>query len=289
MARFGISVALLTPFRADGALDTVMLGDHARNMMDAGVDGVTLFGTTGEGASVGLAERRLGIDALIAKGIDPARIVLGVYGTAVEDVAAQVEQGRASDITQFLLPPPFYFGDVSDDGLFNWFSEMFGATDAQTRFILYHIPQVTRVPLSIDLVHRIVAKFADRVAAIKDSSGVWDNAKTLLEHNKLPVLTGDERLLHRAVAMGGAGSICGMANLYPKRMLRIFETGQEDPALSAEVNYVVSHPVMATLKALMAKATNNPEWERLRAPMTPLASATHMTAKAHDLLPDADG
>ena len=42
-------------------------------------------------------------------------------------------------------------------------------------------------------------------------------------------------------------------------------------------------------KALMAKATSNPEWERLRAPMTPLASATHMTAKAHDLLSDTDG
>jgi len=289
MARFGISVAMATPFQADGTLDTAMLGDHARKMMDAGVHGVTLFGTTGEGASVGLEERRLGIDALLAKGIDPARIVLGVYGTAVADVAAQVEQGRASDITQFLLPPPFYFGDVSDDGLFNWFSEILMATDAQTRFILYHIPQVTRVPLSIDLVHRIVARFGDRVAAIKDSSGVWENAKTLLEHNKLPVLTGDERLLHRAVAIGGAGSICGMANLYPKRMLRIFETGTEDPALTAEVNFVVSNPVMPMIKALMAKATSNPEWERLRAPLMPLDSATLMTAKAHDLLSDTDG
>ncbi len=289
MARFGISVALVTPFQADGALDSAMLGDHARNMMDAGVDGVTLFGTTGEGASVGLAERRLGIDALIAKGIDPARIVLGVYGTAVADVAAQVEQGRASGITQFLLPPPFYFGDASDEGLFGWFKEIFEATDAQTRFILYHIPQVTRVPLSVDLVHRIVATFGDRVAAIKDSSGVWDNAKTLLEHNKLPVLTGDERLLHRAVAIGGAGSICGMANLYPKRVLRIFETGTEDPALTAEVNYVLSNPVMPMLKALVAKATSNPDWDRLRAPLVALDPGTLAGARAHDLLSDADG
>lgn len=60
---FGISAALLTPFAADGSIDTGRSAAHTAALLGRGLAGVTPFGTTGEGASVGVAERRAALDA----------------------------------------------------------------------------------------------------------------------------------------------------------------------------------------------------------------------------------
>jgi 4-hydroxy-tetrahydrodipicolinate synthase len=270
---FGVSVALLTPFTASGDIDAARLGAHARALLDRGADSVTLYGTTGEGASIGQAERTIGIEALLSAGCPAPRIVLGVCATSVSDAVAQVAEGSRYGIAEYLLLPPFYFKGNSDEGLHDWHAQIFARADTNARFILYHIPQVTGVGLSINLVGRLAATAPGRLRAIKDSSGDWNNAKALLDLGALTVLVGDERLLHRAMALGAGGAITGMANLYPERMKRIVDTATEDAALSEEVGRIVSVPVIPALKAVIAARSGEPAWERLRAPLSPLDAA----------------
>ena len=276
MDRFGISAALLTPFDEDGVLDETLFVRHMASVLSEGADGVTLFGTTGEGASIGFGERLAGLDHAIGAGIPSERIVMGVCATSVADAADQVARAGERGIRDFLLLPPFYFKGCSDSGLFHWHAALFTRTDPHMRFIVYHIPQVTGVPLSVALVGRLAAAFPERILAIKDSSGDWENAQSLLSLKALPVLIGDERVLHRAAALGGAGAITGMANLYPARMKRLFETATEDTSLSEEVTRIVSGPVIPALKAVLAERTGEPGWEHLRPPLEPLdAAARH--------------
>ena len=108
-AEAGVSIALLTPFDDDGGIDTARLAAHASDMLLRGATSVTLFGTTGESASIGIRERVIGIDALRGGAVPADRIILGVCATAVQDVAAQVRKGLEFGIRNFLLPPPFYF------------------------------------------------------------------------------------------------------------------------------------------------------------------------------------
>lgn len=243
---------------------------HAKGTLQGGANGVTMFGTTGEGASIGLSERPAALSAMIDSGISAEKMTLGVGGPAISDVASQVEQGIVHGVTKFLLLPPYYFKDLDDAGLFEWHSSLFEVADRKAKFILYHIPQVTQIPLSLDLVKRLRRDFPDRVVAIKDSAGQWDNTRALLESGEIPVLVGDERLLHKAAAMGGAGSICGLANLYPGRLRTLFDTQNEDVALSDEVNLIVSVPVIPALKQIMAIRSGNPGWTNLRAPLQAL-------------------
>ncbi len=249
-------------------------------MLENGANGVTPFGTTGEGASVALDERSAAISALIDSGVARKKITLGLCGTAIGDVALQVQQGVAFGITNYLLLPPFYFKDLSDEGLFEWHAKLFKTVDSQAKFILYHIPQLTHVPLSTELVNRLYAAYPERVLAIKDSAGQWENTKALLESRSIPVLVGDERLLHKAAAMGGAGSICGFANMYPRRMRTLFDTHVEDVALSSEVDLVVSVPVIPALKQAMAAMTGNPSWGNLRPPLQALTGDAHAAIAA---------
>ncbi|MEO1115039.1 MAG: dihydrodipicolinate synthase family protein [Pseudomonadota bacterium] len=272
MAQFGIFTALLTPFSADGSIDGERLAGHAAAVADRGVAGVTLFGTTGEGASIAAGERNTGIAALLETGLSPNRIVLGVYGSATADVAAQIDEGLRAGITRFLVPPPFYFGNADEDGVFQWFSELLGSSDPRAGIILYNIPQVTGVGISPPLARQLKEASPERVIAIKDSSGDWANAVRLLDSKVLPVLVGDERLLHKAVPMGCAGSITGVANLYPERLCSIMASSVEDAMLTRTVDRIVALPVIPTLKVLLADALGDPVWENLRAPLTRLTA-----------------
>lgn len=270
--KLGISAALLTPFCSDGQIDFVRLAQHARNVLENGAAGVTLFGTTGEGASVSAAERIAGLKSLVTDGIPTASIIETIYAPSVDEAVTQIAEGLALGVISFLLVPPFYFKGCSDDGLFDWHAQLFARADQRARFVLYHIPQVTGVALSPQLVGRLAAGFPDRLLAVKDSSGSWDNAANLLALDTIPVLVGDERLLHRAAARGGAGAITGMANLYPERMRRVFETATEDTALSAEVTRIVTQPVISALKALLARQSGDPGWDRVRPPLKRLSA-----------------
>ena len=277
MSDFGVSVALLTPFDRADAIDTSRLAAHAGDVLKRGADSLTLFGTTGESASIGRLERGAGLKALRAADIPAEKIILGLCAPAVADAAAQVAQGLDFGVRDFLLAPPFYFSPVDDDGLFDWHSALLCQTPDETRFILYHIPQVTGVPLSPPLVARLAAAFPDRIRAVKDSSGDWQNAAKLLDDKALPVLIGDERLLHRAVRLGGAGTITGMANIYPERMAQIIAHGEEDAALAETIDRLVSVPIIPGLKLLLADAMRDDQWERVRAPLTALDPAQRAT------------
>lgn len=239
-------------------------------MLQNGANGVTPFGTTGEGASIAFGERSGAISAMIDSGVPNEKMTLGLCGSAIGDVVSQVQQGVGFEITRFLLLPPFYFKDLDDAGLFEWHAKLFETADKQAKFILYHIPQVTQVPLSFDLVKRLCTTFPNRILAIKDSAGQWDNTSTLLESGEIPVLVGDERLLHKAAAMGGAGSICGMANLYPQRVRTLFDSQVKDIALSSDVDLIVSVPVIPALKQAMVAKTGNASWGNIRAPLQAL-------------------
>lgn len=287
MSKFGISVALLTPFTAEGDVDAARLGSHANAVLTGGASGITLFGTTGEGASLSAEERIEGVATLLKADIPAGKLTLGIYANSVAEAAGQIRAGLAAGVTTFLVPPPFYFPGTNDEGLFAWYAQLLAATDPGAQLILYHIPQVTAVPLSADLVGRIYAAFPGRIRAVKDSSGSWDTATAFLGLNSVPVLVGDERLLHRTVPLGGAGSITGCANLHPGRLTRVFETGQEDAALSTEIGAIVACPVIPALKVLLARATGDSAWENLRAPLVPLSDdqrATLLAATSAELI-----
>jgi 4-hydroxy-tetrahydrodipicolinate synthase len=275
-SRFGLSVALATPFASSGALDFGRLTTHARWCVSNGCDSVTVFGTTGEGASVGIAGRHQVFGALKAAGFDCRRQVLS--GIAAASVHETVEQCRAAydaDCRGLLLTPPFYFKDVSDDGLHAWFAKVFDGLGSRIRdVILYHIPSVTAVGISPDLIARLRKSHPGVVIGVKDSSGDADNTQRLLStHGDLAILVGDERQLAGAVRKGAQGTICGVANATPQLLRPMAYEGTEDPRVNALVDAVVALPVIPAVKALVAHVHRDPAWLAVRPPLDALGAA----------------
>jgi len=233
--KFGLSVALATPFDVAYKIDTARALTHAKSCLEKGCGSVTLFGTTGEGASIAPGERTAVIDAFVAGGIEAAQLVIGVMESAVAAAAAQIEDVRERGCKAILLGVPFYYKNITDDALFAWFSAVLTQVTTKRRdIILYNIPSVTGVELSISLISRLRGAFEADIMGVKDSSGNWDYTQRLLAaHNDLVILIGDERHLAAGVRLGGQGAISGMANLCPARMKTLIGMDRASLALGS--------------------------------------------------------
>ena len=271
--RFGLSCALATPFLADGGVDLARLTAHARSCLAAGCASATICGTTGEGASLGAGSRDRILGALHEAGIDLRHeIVVGIAASSIEEASVQVKQTAAFGCRTVLLPPPFYFKDATEDGLYDWYSLVLDrVTAGNLRAILYHIPAVTAMPLSIALIRRLKERFPSTLLGVKDSSGDSDYARLLLtQHRDLAILIGDERRLPGAVRMGASGAISGLANIVPDLMLPLANEGRDDQRIFALVEEVLKYPVTPAVKELVAHQTGDAAWRNVAPPLAPL-------------------
>jgi 4-hydroxy-tetrahydrodipicolinate synthase len=281
--RFGLSAAASTPFHDDGTINHALLVDHVKWCLANGCSSVTVFGTTGEGASIALAEREQVFGGLAAHRIGGDKVVGGVAAATLPDAVAQARAALDFGCRALLLAPPFYFKNVSDDGLFKWFAQLFETLGAAARdVLLYHIPSMTQAGLSVALIGRLREAFPEIIAGVKDSSGDWLNTEALLQqHQDLAILVGDERQLARAVRAGAQGTICGMANICPDAMLPLAEKGQDDPRIKQLVDALEKFPVIPAVKAIIAHRASERSWLNTRAPLLPLRGAELAALAGH--------
>jgi 4-hydroxy-tetrahydrodipicolinate synthase len=272
--KFGLSAALTSPFSTDGTLNIENLIAHANRCLANGCNSVTLFGTTGEGCSIGSRERKAVLGAFIDAGISPSNIVVGVLVDSIEDAADQAARALSAGVRNILLAPPSYFKNVSDDGLFAWFSAVFAKIGTGARDILvYNIPSVTMVALSVELVGRLRTAFPGIVTGVKDSSGTWSYTERLLkEHGDLIILIGDERDLARGVRLGGQGAISGVANFLTQDVRAMAVDGRDDKRIEDLVVELLKFPVTPAVKVLLSHTTGENIWLDVRAPLIALSA-----------------
>jgi 4-hydroxy-tetrahydrodipicolinate synthase len=270
-SRFGLSAALATPFTAEGAIDYGRLAEHASWCLGHGCDSVTAFGTTGEGASVSLAERERVLGALAASGIEGGGLVVGVSASSVDDAVEQARIGLAFSCRALLLAPPFYFKNAPEDGTFAWFASVFERLGGAARGVfLYNIPSMTAVAMPVALIRRLRDAFRGVVSGVKDSSSDWTYTQALLANRgDLSILIGDERHLAAGVRHGAEGSICGVAYILPGVVRRLAVDGTDDPRVTRLVDAMARHPIIPALKALIAERTGDAAWLRVRPPLVP--------------------
>src|SRR5512143_2804360 len=168
----GVWCATLTPLDANGDVDRARLRDHAQMLLARGVDGIAPFGTTGEGPSFSTAERRAGLDALIESGIDARRIAPATGCAALVDAVELTRHAVQTGCIGALVLPPFFFKDIDDEGVFASYAKLIERVgDARLRIYLYHIPQVSGVPIGYGAIERLLGAFPGVIAGVKDSAG----------------------------------------------------------------------------------------------------------------------
>lgn len=277
----GVYCATVTPLNADLSPDRKRLGEHCLSLLADGCHGIALLGTTGEANSFSVAERKAILEAALAAGVAPEQLAPGVGVAAIPDTVELVRHALSTGITRVVMLPPFYYKNVSDDGLFAAYARIIEAVaDPRLKVVLYHIPQTSAVPLSRPLVKRLVAAFPDTIIGLKDSSGDFANMQGLVEDNPgFAIMAGADPLLLPLLKLGGAGCITATSNLVPS-LLRTIYDHHADSARSVEIaaaqarieaarSLLNGYGQLPTVKAVLALRAGDPGWSRVRPPLRP--------------------
>ena len=189
-----------------------------------------------------------------------------------------------------LMLPPFYYKDLSDDGLYASFAEVIDRVgDARLKVYLYHIPPIAHVPITIGVTERLLKTYPHQVAGMKDSSGDWNNTKIFLDafaKSGFDVFVGSEGFLLRNMQSGGLGCISATANVNPGPIARLCESWQAGDADSqqARLNEVrdvfKKVPMIPALKAAIAHYGDDSTWRTVRPPLVPLTPELESTLVA---------
>jgi 4-hydroxy-tetrahydrodipicolinate synthase len=274
----GILVPALTPFDSNLDPDAQALLNHCRWLLDQGVDGLAVFGTTSEANSLGVDERMALLEQLIDGGISPDKLMPGTGMCALTDTIKLTRHAVEHGCRGVLMLPPFYYKAVNDDGLFASYAEVIQRVgNSSLRVYLYHIPPISQVGLSLPLIGRLLAAYPDAIAGLKDSSGDWNNTRAVLqEYPQLATFCGSETFLLDTLKHGGAGSITATANINPVQIRALYSSWQEDGAagLQAKITSVrKAYEIFATIPALKAVAADfygTPAWRSVRPPLRAL-------------------
>ena len=281
----GVFCASATPVLEDGTPDHAAFAIHAKALLAEGCDGIALLGTTGEANSFSLAQRQALLDQVITSGIDPQRLLPGTSQTNVADTVTLMRHAVEAGVKATVVLPPFYYKGVSDEGLFRFYAEAIeGVGRDDLRVVLYHIPPIAQVGLSVELVGRLLEAFPGIVVGIKDSSGKLESmqqfASTFADFS---VLAGADPFMLPLLKSGGAGCITSSSNLIGKHLRVVFDhffdpaQAEKVEAAQARINawrdLSNAYVQLPTIKAMLAKRRNHPGWTRVRPPLVELTPA----------------
>ena len=275
----GVFSPVITPFAADLTPDAARLVRHCRWLLSQDV-GLAVFGTNSEANSMSVAEKIKLLDALVDAGVPGPRMMPGTGACALTDSVELTRHAVDLGVGGVLMLPPFYYKGVSDEGLFSSYAEVIErVADPRLRIYLYHIPQVSNVPISLDLIERLLKAYPGIIAGIKDSSGNWENTAAMLERYQpdgFDVFAGSETFLLANMRGGGVGCITATGNVNPGAIAKLHQTWQQpdadaqQAALDAVRAIFQSFPMIPALKAAAAYFGGDPGFAAVRPPLVAL-------------------
>lgn len=277
----GLVAPILTPFNTDGTIAQDLYNAHAHRLLGSGCVALAPFGTTGEALSIGIDERIAALDALIADGVDPARMIPGTGLTNIADTARLSAACLERNCAGVMVLPPFYYKSVPDDGLIAYFSDLIAAIGRPNpNIFLYHIPQVAGVGIPVPVVRELRTRHPQQIIGIKDSSGDWDNTSALLDIDGLIVYPGSELPIMEALERGSPGCISATGNINAPAIAKIISLFDAHDLAGAREVYeeaksfrmlMTEFGPIPSQKMMLAAITGDKRWLNLRPPLLPLS------------------
>jgi 4-hydroxy-tetrahydrodipicolinate synthase len=209
----GLGVALVTPFRPNGAIDYAGLEKLIEHQIAGGVDYVVTMGTTGESVTLTKAEKH----ELLAQTIGFVRnrvpVVLGVGGSNTAEVIESLNSFDMDGVDALLSVSPYY-NKPTQEGIYQHYKAI--AQASLRPIILYNVPGRTGSNMAAETTIRLAKDFKN-IIAIKEASANLDQMGRILKHKPkdFMLISGDDALTLPIIALGGVGVISVVGNALP--------------------------------------------------------------------------
>jgi 4-hydroxy-tetrahydrodipicolinate synthase len=245
--------------------------------LECGCDGVTLFGTTGEGAEFSVGDRVSCLNAVISSGMDPKKLIISVGAMSIQDVVTLTQHATDRDVHGVLLMPPcIYRSGITESGVFAYFKSVIDRVDRDDlRLYLYHFPDISGVAITPTLIRRLDDRYPGRIVGVKDSGGNVEFTGVLVRgFSHLSIFTGSEIHLPELAVEGLRGTVCGLANVMPRLMREMVDKSSSYDRLQL-LPYIVSgdailsrRQFIPSAKTVLTSLLDDKEWLRVLPPMS---------------------
>ena len=304
----GIYSAALTPINDDLSINKNLYLEHCQYLMKQGHDGLAIFGTTGEANSFSIKEKCDTIDFLLSNNLDSNLLIPGTGSSSVEDAIQLTKFAEKNKSRAVLLLPPFYYKNVSDEGIINYFRkiiETVGSSDFH--YLLYNIPQTTSVVLNFNIIETLLKLYPNNIVGIKDSSGNIDSMlKTVKYFQDLALFCGHDSLALKIYKRGGAGAITAGTNIAGRLLCFIINNINKEKEIEDFNSYqallekiretITLEEPISVMKAYFSIINNNPDWNKVMPPLKSLDNPSNnktiirlieLTNKMDELIPSS--
>ncbi|HHX42281.1 MAG TPA: hypothetical protein GX715_20195 [Armatimonadetes bacterium] len=272
----GVFPALLTPFDRQGQLNEPMVEALVHHLLDAGVDGFYVGGSTGEGLLMSPQERRRLTTAAVRAANGKAKVIVHVGANATDDAVALARHAAEAGANAVSTLPPLFF-KVGDEAVIEHYARV---ASAGLPLIAYHIPSLTGQRMAPELMARLAE--IPGVAGLKFTDNDFFLMRNLIEDGagRWIVFNGSDEIFLCGLAMGAHGGIGSTYNVMPEAYVSLFRAFQAGDLRRAQelqfritraVRAIVAHPTIGALKAMMS--ARGLELGEPRRPLPPVSAA----------------
>ncbi|WP_199616278.1 4-hydroxy-tetrahydrodipicolinate synthase [Paenibacillus alkalitolerans] len=269
----GVFVPVVTPFLPNGELDLDSYGSYAGKLMEQGIQGTVINGTTGESPTVSWEEVELLVE--VTKERMAGNRIPVIVGTGSNDTAASVKltelAGNLEADAALVVVP--YYNRPSQEGIIEHFRAV---ARVGVPVIVYEIPSRTGVTLTVDTARRIME--LDGVIGLKDCSGGIGLVSELTRLGSKPVLCGEDEYFHAMLCAGASGGILASANVNTGTFIEVFRHAEAGKYMKAKRTF---DSLLPLIRLLFRESNPAPlKWlltyrgliasETVRLPMSPI-------------------
>lgn len=278
----GIWVPLVTPFH-NGAIDFLGLQQLVSHLLERGIDGIVVCGTTAEAAALNRHEQLAVLDAVLEL-VPAGRVVMGLAGNNLIELLQFQSEILKRCLAGLLVPPPHYIRP-SQAGLEAFFKTVADASSVP--IILYDIPYRTGAVFEQATLLKILDH--ERIVAVKDCGGNQANTLALLASKKADVLCGEDNQIFSALCLGASGAIAASAHVHPERFVALYQQVRDSQLAASRATFFQLLPLINSLfiepnpaPVKSALALEGLIGDELRAPMKRCSAPLKM--RLHDIL-----
>jgi 4-hydroxy-tetrahydrodipicolinate synthase len=239
----GVLPALVTPFSKNNTIDSENFRNIVSLVEEGGVSGIVACGTTGESATLSMAEHKELID--IAMDCSSVPVVAGTGSNNTVEAVELTKHAADVGADGALVISPYY-NKSNTAGLLAHFKTI--AEEADIPIILYNVPSRTGQDLSVEVIAKLAT--VDNIVAVKEASGSVEKISRILEmtaDEDFGVLSGEDALTFPAVALGGSGVVSVVANIVPEMMVNLVEATKKGDLETARKLHFKMAPLMRAL------------------------------------------
>ncbi len=223
----GIFSPTITPLDEKERVDELGFINQINRLIDNGIHGIYLLGTSGEFTTLTNTERERAMDIAVKAIGGRVPIICGVMDTSTQRVIQNIEIAEQFGVDAVAATPGYYYPSTDDADLIEFYYDVAASTDLPV--FIYNIPSTVKTAIKPYIVAQL-AETCENIVGIKDSSGDWTNCLSLLarlgDKPDFSIMLGSHTALGAAVLFGADGGVVSISNVAPKESVALYNAAK---------------------------------------------------------------